>query len=62
MRNIYNLQPYRRNTDERWERLMYQRDWRINGNVYKGNVSLSKNNKWHSNIINIIILGSRIYP
>lgn len=33
------FQPYRRNTDERFERTMYLRDMRVNGNVYKGNVS-----------------------
>lgn len=28
---------YRRNMDERWERVMYQRDFRLTGNPYKCN-------------------------
>uniref|UniRef100_A0A182QSV2 NADH dehydrogenase [ubiquinone] 1 alpha subcomplex subunit 1 n=1 Tax=Anopheles farauti TaxID=69004 RepID=A0A182QSV2_9DIPT len=28
---------YRRNTDERWERVMYTRDMRLTGNPYKCN-------------------------
>ncbi|XP_055627713.1 NADH dehydrogenase [ubiquinone] 1 alpha subcomplex subunit 1 [Toxorhynchites rutilus septentrionalis] len=28
---------YRRNTDERWERVMYVRDMRLTGNPYQGN-------------------------
>lgn len=41
------FQPYRRNTDERFERVMYMRDMRVNGNVYKGNVSWIKDPARH---------------
>ncbi|CAO1303528.1 unnamed protein product [Diamesa hyperborea] len=37
IQNAWTGNPYRRNMDERFERTMYLRDMRVNGDVYKGN-------------------------